>query len=100
MVGHGGPDSDEQWLRLLAEAGPRGLIPRGGGCAYGDAAHNSGGHAWAYRPVRAMPLPRLSGRGLLASPAVAAANWLRLATARTGARPRLVPLAAALHPLE
>jgi decaprenylphospho-beta-D-ribofuranose 2-oxidase len=37
------PDSAEQWEEAIATAGPRGLIARGGGCAYGDAAQNAGG---------------------------------------------------------
>jgi decaprenylphospho-beta-D-ribofuranose 2-oxidase len=37
------PAGDPAWRDLLAAAGPRGLIARGGGCSYGDAAQNAGG---------------------------------------------------------
>jgi decaprenylphospho-beta-D-ribofuranose 2-oxidase len=37
------PIDDPQWHDLLAKAGPRGVIARGGGCGYGDAAQNGGG---------------------------------------------------------
>jgi decaprenylphospho-beta-D-ribofuranose 2-oxidase len=37
------PAGDQSWQQLLRTAGPRGLIPRGGGCGYGDAAQNAGG---------------------------------------------------------
>ncbi|NMO53726.1 FAD-binding oxidoreductase [Actinoplanes sp. TBRC 11911] len=37
------PTGSAQWQERLAEAGPRGLIARGGGCSYGDAAQNAGG---------------------------------------------------------
>ena len=37
------PAGDSGWRAQLASAGPRGLIARGGGCSYGDAARNAGG---------------------------------------------------------
>jgi decaprenylphospho-beta-D-ribofuranose 2-oxidase len=37
------PAGDAEWAAQLAAAGPRGLIARGGGCGYGDAAQNAGG---------------------------------------------------------
>jgi decaprenylphospho-beta-D-ribofuranose 2-oxidase len=37
------PAGGAEWTALLAAAGPRGLIARGGGCGYGDAAQNAGG---------------------------------------------------------
>ena len=37
------PAGDAAWRDQLASAGPRGLIARGGGCSYGDAAQNAGG---------------------------------------------------------
>jgi decaprenylphospho-beta-D-ribofuranose 2-oxidase len=37
------PIDDPQWHDLLAKVGPRGVIARGGGCGYGDAAQNGGG---------------------------------------------------------
>ena len=37
------PGGDAGWREQLAAAGPRGLIARGGGCGYGDAAQNAGG---------------------------------------------------------
>jgi decaprenylphospho-beta-D-ribofuranose 2-oxidase len=37
------PIDDPQWHDLLAKAGPRGVIARGGGCGYGDVAQNGGG---------------------------------------------------------
>jgi decaprenylphospho-beta-D-ribofuranose 2-oxidase len=37
------PADDDAWHRALAAAGPRGLIPRGAGSGYGDAAQNAGG---------------------------------------------------------
>ncbi len=37
------PQDDAEWPDRIAFAGRRGLIARGGGCGYGDAAQNSGG---------------------------------------------------------
>jgi decaprenylphospho-beta-D-ribofuranose 2-oxidase len=37
------PIGTYQWQEQMAAAGPRGLIARGGGCSYGDAAQNAGG---------------------------------------------------------
>jgi decaprenylphospho-beta-D-ribofuranose 2-oxidase len=37
------PAGDTGWQQQLANVGPRGLIARGGGCGYGDAAQNGGG---------------------------------------------------------
>jgi decaprenylphospho-beta-D-ribofuranose 2-oxidase len=37
------PYGDQGWLDQLAAAGSRGLIARGAGCGYGDAAQNAGG---------------------------------------------------------
>ena len=37
------PSADEDWTEIFRTAGPRGLIARGGGRAYGDAAQNAGG---------------------------------------------------------
>jgi decaprenylphospho-beta-D-ribofuranose 2-oxidase len=37
------PAGDPEWRAQFAAAGPRGLIARGAGCGYGDAAQNAGG---------------------------------------------------------
>lgn len=37
------PACAADWEDQLAAAGPRGMIARGGGCGYGDAAQNAGG---------------------------------------------------------
>jgi decaprenylphospho-beta-D-ribofuranose 2-oxidase len=37
------PAGPAEWAEQLAAAGPRGVIARGGGCGYGDAAQNAGG---------------------------------------------------------
>ena len=37
------PSGDQGWCEQLAGAGSRGLIARGAGCGYGDAAQNAGG---------------------------------------------------------
>jgi decaprenylphospho-beta-D-ribofuranose 2-oxidase len=37
------PMNESGWREQLAAAGSRGLIARGGGCGYGDAAQNAGG---------------------------------------------------------
>jgi decaprenylphospho-beta-D-ribofuranose 2-oxidase len=37
------PSGDQGWLDQLAATGSRGLIARGAGCGYGDAAQNAGG---------------------------------------------------------